>query len=118
VTGGQKDIRRRMSDKHEEFLARVFGGDRTPGSGNQWHAQTDGHNVDFAWDAKSTRSRSMTITIEMLDKLDEQSYPRRSFLPIRFYGDERLSTYRDKVLVDLDDLLELLECADNRSEQE
>jgi hypothetical protein len=106
-----------MSDKHEEFLARVFGGDRTPGSGNQWHAQTDGHNVEFAWDAKSTLARSMTITIDMLDKLDEQSYPRRSLLPIRFYGDERLSTYRDKVLVDLDDLLELLQRSDDRDQQ-
>jgi hypothetical protein len=37
----QKDIKRRMSDRHESWLATMFGGSIAPGSGNQPANQGD-----------------------------------------------------------------------------
>src|ERR1035437_5853045 len=109
--------RHEMGDKHEEWLAEVLGGRKTPGSGNQFRNPMDGrHNryVDtfaFAWDGKSTRSNSISVTRAMLNKAKEQADTERPMIALRFYDDDRLRSYEDWILVKADDFLELLEAA-------
>ena len=110
-----KNLRNRMGDAHEAHIQAVFGGRRTRGSGNQWRDQTDvrmDHReeaVAFAFDGKSTRARSTTITRADLDKLTEQAAELRPCLAVRFYEDDRLKLAEDWYLVAENDLLELVE---------
>jgi hypothetical protein len=105
--------RHAMANAHEDWLARALNGRRTKGSGNQWRDQLDGrlHRLrdDFAWawDAKSTMGKSMSISKETLAKLVEQAGGERPMLPIRFYETERLRKFQDWLLVRADDFLEL-----------
>ena len=100
---------------HEEHLVEVFGGRKTPGSGNQPANPMDGrHNryeqaVAFAWDGKSTRAKSLGITRDMLAKAREQSHGERPMIAVRFYDDDRLRNFDDWDLIQEDDLLELWE---------
>jgi hypothetical protein len=105
----RKDLRYRMGKEHEQFVAKLLGGDRNPGSGNQWHSQGDGHSVGWGWDCKSSLANSMSISLDTLDKLSEQVYPRRPLLPVRFYGNERLTSFRDYIMVGIDDFQMLYE---------
>jgi hypothetical protein len=103
-----------MSDAHEDHLAQVFGGRKTRGSGNQWANQTDGrtnrHDIPFAfaWDGKSTRAASTTVSRADLDKVREQADGDRPILALRFYDDDRLRGSEDWVCLRLDDLAEML----------
>jgi len=103
-----------MSDKHEDLLAEAFGGKKTRGSGNQWANQTDGrtnrHNIPFAfaWDGKSTRHASTTVSRADLAKVTEQADGDRPILALRFYDDDRLRGFEDWLCVRLDDLVEML----------
>lgn len=110
-----KALNRRMSDKHEADLAEWFGGRVTPGSGNQFNRPMDGRqshlnqSVAFAWDGKSTRGASISVTLPMWAKAIEQSHGERPLLPLRFYGDDRLTIIRaDLAVINVHDLLELL----------
>lgn len=111
-------LNRKMSDAHEEFLAYVFGGRRTRGSGNQWNDQADGRMnrreapVAWGWDGKSTRAASITITRNTLDKIVEQAGAERPMLAVRFYDDDRLRGFEDWAMVKVDDLVELLQTID------
>jgi hypothetical protein len=115
-----KDIRRRMSDRHEADLAEWFHGRRTRGSGNQAANPGDGRGnrftdrFGFCWDGKSTLASSISVTLPMLDKLDEQAHGERSLLPLRFYADERLHVRRDMVVVGMDDFREMLDVIEGR----
>lgn len=108
-------LNRKMSDKHEKDLAEWFQGRMTPGSGNQFNNQTDVRQsryeveVAFAIDGKSTMAKSVSITRETLDKLVEQAHGERPLLAVRFYDNERLTSYEDWSMIRTDDLLELLE---------
>lgn len=110
-----RNLRNRMGEAHEAHIQSVFGGRRTRGSGNQWRDQTDvrmDHReeaVAFAFDGKSTRAKSSTITRADLDKLVQQSAELRPCLAVRFYEDDRLKLAEDWYLVAEDDLLELIE---------
>ncbi len=114
-------LAKNMGDKHEQHAAEVYGGRVTPGSGNEWARQTDGrvsryeHAVAFARDCKSTRSRSISIKRDDLDKLCLQAEPERPMMPIRFYDDDRLRGYEDWVLIREDDFLELLQRSETLS---
>lgn len=104
-----------MSDKHEEHLVEIFGGRKTPGSGNQFNNPMDGRHsrystsVAFAWDGKSTRAKSISVTRDMIAKARQQSHGERPMLALRWYLDDRLRTYDDWMLIEEDDLLELME---------
>lgn len=109
------DLKRRMSDHHEEFLSEVFGARRTPGSGNGSANPMDvrqhryDHSVAFAVDGKSTRAKSISVTRTMLDKAVEQAHGERPAIALRFYDDDRLKKYEDWAVVKMDDLIELME---------
>lgn len=86
----------------------------TRGSGNQFANQMDGrHNryedpLAFAWDCKSTRAASITVTREMWRKAREQAHGERPLIPLRFYDSDRLVVGADLVVMNLHDLVELL----------
>jgi len=107
-------LRAQMARRHEEHLAEMLGGSRSAGSGNQWHSPIDGrHNsllrrFGFGWEAKSTRAASFSVSTALLDKTILQAGMERPLLAVRFYGDDRLSSYRDWVMLSLDDLVEML----------
>lgn len=110
--------RHRMGEKHEGWLAALFGGRKTRGSGNQWRDQMDGRTdrrmraFAFAWDGKSTMASSIKIDRPMLKKAVEQAGGERPMIGVRFYDDERLKGYDDWVLVKASDMAEIIEIAE------
>lgn len=108
-------LNRKMSDAHEAYLAEAFGARLTPGSGNQPANPMDARMnryadaVAFAFDGKSTRGQSISVTRSMLTKAREQAHGERPAIALRFYDNDRLTEYEDWVLVLADDLRELME---------
>lgn len=114
---------RKLSDRHEEDLAAILGGQMTKGSGNQFNDPMDGKHeygsqrYTFAWDGKSSLGRSVSVSREMWAKAVDQA---RSFLPmvaLRLYRSERLQVDMDLVAVEVNTFAEILETA-NRTPQE
>lgn len=103
-----------MGDEHEAFLADLFGGHRTRGSGNQWQNPADGRTsrmhvpFAFAWDGKSTLHKSIGVSLAMWDKIREQAGGERPMLALRYYDNQKLDVLRDLVVVDANDFAELL----------
>jgi hypothetical protein len=112
-------LNKRMGDKHEAFLTDILGGRQSRGSGNQWHNPMDGRTsrmttrYAFAWDGKSTLSKSVSVTREMWKKAVEQAGGERPMIGIRFYDTEALDVGLDLALVNLHDLVEVLERANS-----
>lgn len=110
-------LNKKMGDKHEDFLADLFGGRQTRGSGNQWHNPMDGRTsrmtsrFAFAWDGKSTLAKSVSVSLEMWAKAVEQAGGERPMLGLRFYDTEGLDVGLDLALVNAHDLAELIEAA-------
>lgn len=108
---------RKMSDRHEEDLLTLLGGRGTPNSGATWRAPMDGRtsrheaSYAFAWDGKSTLSKSVGVSRAMWDKAVEQAGGERPLLPLRFYDNERLDVGLDLVVLSLHDFVEILEIA-------
>lgn len=106
-----------MGTKHEEFLAELFVGRKTRGSGNQFNNQMDGRNRRYdqphalAWDGKSTLAKSMNISLATWDKAVEQADGEIPMLGIRFYANLQLQVVRDLVLLDAHDFAMILEAA-------
>lgn len=113
-------LAKKMGDKHEEDLAERLGGRKTRGSGNQPANPADGRHdryndpYAFAWDGKSTRGKSITITRDMIEKIEEQAHGERPMLALRWYDSDRLAIGHDWVALKLDDLEELLAAAAER----
>jgi hypothetical protein len=108
-----------MGDKHEAFLATLFGGYASRGSGNQWHNPMDGRTprtlrYSYAWDGKSTLGKSIGVSREMWVKAVEQSGGHTPMLPLRFYDNEALDVGLDLAVVSLHDLAELIETANKQ----
>lgn len=105
-----------MSQRHEAFLVKLFGGRRMKGSGNQQSGQMDGRHdahrgtFAFAWDGKSTFGKSMAVTKEMWAKAVQQSHFERPMIAFRFYASFRLQDDEalDLVLVSAHDQAEVL----------
>lgn len=111
---GTGPIRQKMGKKHEKYLAKLFGGRQTKGSGNQWKDPADGrHNhhdpYAFAWDGKSTLANSISISRTMWGKIVEQAGGERPMLAIRFYDTEDLDVGYDLALIQAEDLAEMRE---------
>ncbi len=113
-----------MGEAHEEWLAELFGGRKTRASGNQWRDQMDGRtnrylsNFAWAWDGKSTLSKSVSVSREMLKKAVEQAGAERPLIALRFYDDERLRNHDDWIVVRADDFMELVTFAQVFSDEE
>jgi hypothetical protein len=111
-----------MSDRHEAFLADVFVGRITRGSGNQWSNQMDVRNNPvtqhhpFAVDGKSTYAKSISVTLEMVDKATEQAQELAPAIGLRWYPDETLRNPIDWVAIPADEFERLL--ADARAWRE
>lgn len=109
---------RKLSDRHEAYLADLFGGRVTLGSGNQWRDQTDvkqphgsAHYL-LAMDGKATLGKSIGVSREMWRKLVEQAGHFIPALPLRFYANEALTRVEvDLVAVEAHVFAEILEDA-------
>lgn len=108
---------RSMSDKHEDYLADLLDGRKAKGSGNQWQNPADGRQSSrhqeyaFAWDAKATLGKSISITRAMWEKISEQARPERPAVPMRWYDNESLKVGQDLIAVDLHDFAAMQEDA-------
>lgn len=104
--------RKKMGDRHEEYLAELFGGRMSRGSGNQWREPADGRHEHhepyaFAWDGKSTLASSISVTRTMWTKIMEQAGGERPMLGIRFYDTRDLDVGHDLVVLRAEDLSEM-----------
>ena len=108
----------KMGDQHEAWAAEFFGGRRSKGSGSQWNSQMDGRQsrhdtpIAFAWDCKSTLGKSIGFSRQMTAKAVDQADGERPMLPLRFYDNERLTSFEDWVAVRADDFREVLDLAE------
>lgn len=109
-----KRTTREMSDAHEDFLAILIDGRRTPGSGNQFNNQMDVRNDArrqhhaFAADGKATLSRSMSVTCAMLTKAREQAHNEAPMIALRWYADETLRKTDDWIMIEAEHFAMLL----------
>lgn len=89
-----------MGRRHVEYVAEVLGITPSAASGSKWQNPADGrsaHDLPYpiAVEGKSTRGKSLTITLEMLAKLCEQALGEHPVLPLRWYGTDDLSLVTD-----------------------
>jgi len=84
-----------MGEAHETYLAEITQGAKTKASGSQWTEQGDTrnhHDLAFAlrMDGKSTRGKSISVTLDMIAKIREQAHGERPGLGLRWYGSDDL----------------------------
>ena len=102
---------KKLSVKHEEDVHEWLGGHLARSSGNQFADQADGRRsryrsaFGFAWDCKAAMpgTKSVSITREMLDKIQAQAHGERPMVPLRFYDSERGHVEHDWVALKMDD---------------
>lgn len=107
-----------MSQRHEDDLVDLLGGERTRNSGAVWSDQADGHQTGldqhwrFTWDGKSTLGKSIGVSRDMLAKLREQSRGLEILLPLRWYANDRLTEVdEDWIAVEAENFATILEDA-------
>lgn len=106
---------RNLSDAHEIFLADLFGGRRTRGSGNQTNNPLDVRldptaPFPMGLEGKSTRSKSLSVSVATWEKLLDQAHGLRPALALRFYrSDNLLVPLHDLVVLNAHDLAELID---------
>lgn len=106
-----------MGRRHVERAAEALGAVPSAGSGNRWQNPADGrspHDAPYpvALEGKSTRGKSITVTLDMLAKLREQALGEHPVLPMCWYGTDDLTVVtEDWAAVPLDFLAELLASA-------
>lgn len=97
---------RDLSDRHEDFLAELIDGRRTPGSGNHFANQGDvrgdhrRQNMAFALDGKATEGKSITIKLSDWEKIVEQAHDEIPGMGLRFYLDGTLRRTVDLIVVE------------------
>jgi hypothetical protein len=105
---------RALSDRHEEFLAKLIDGRRTPGSGNGFANQADvrgdhrRQHYAFALDGKATEAKSITVKLSDWEKIVEQSHDEIPGLALRFYHDGSLRRSTDLIVIDAGTFADLL----------
>lgn len=102
----------------ERAVQAALGLTSTPGSGNQWHAPSDGRtpghpaDVGRGWmvDCKTTVRKSFSLPRQMLEQWEDKAalHGHRFLLPLRFLAADRTGRNRDYVVVPWDDFLELV----------
>lgn len=116
-------LTKRMANSHESDVAVLFGGRRTRGSGNQFNNPADGRLsryralFAFAWDCKSTRAASISVSRKTWEKLREQAGAERPMLPLRFYDTDTLKVGLDLAVIEMDDLRELVTAVEDLREE-
>jgi Holliday junction resolvase len=105
-----------MAQKHENYIAKMYGGRRSPSSGASWSDRGDVRITirdDFAFTAecKTTEKKSYSIKLDTWNKIVEeaQEQNRRPCMFIRF-EDESGKQLADLVLRSIHDDLEMNEC--------
>lgn len=111
-------LNKRMGDKHEDSVNALLDGYASRGSGNQWHNQLDGKmtrvvHYPYGWDCKSTMGKSIGVSRKMWQKAVEQAGGVSPVIPLRFYDNERLDVGLDLAVVNLHDLAQLLQIAND-----
>jgi hypothetical protein len=102
-----------MSERHEKHLVNVLGGRMTKGSGSTFADQGDGKQdyrsgqYVFCWDGKSTMAKSISVSIDMWEKIEEQAHWARPAIPLRFYSDRRGINTLDLVVCSLTDFADM-----------
>jgi hypothetical protein len=103
-----------MGRRHVARAAEVLGAVPSAGSGNRWQNPADGrspHDSPYpvALEGKSTRGKSLTVTLDMIAKLREQALGETPVLPLCWYGtDDLTEVTEDWAAVPLDFLGEIL----------
>jgi len=103
-----------MGRRHVERAAEALGCVPSSGSGNRWQNPADGRSphdkpYPLALEGKSTRGKSISVTLEMIAKLREQSLGENPVLPMCWYGtDDLTEVLEDWAAVPLDFLAEVL----------
>lgn len=106
-----------MGARHVEHAAGVLGAVPSAASGSKWQNPADGRSphdgpYPIAIEGKSTRGKSLAITLDMIAKLREQSLGENPVLPLRWYGtDDLTEVTEDWAAVPLDFLGEVLASA-------
>lgn len=103
-----------MAQRHENYIAKMYGGRRSASSGASWSDRGDVRfevrDYEFTSECKATEKKSYSVKLETWLKIVEeaQEQNRRPCMFIRF---ERESGEKiDLVLRSIDDDLEMLEC--------
>jgi hypothetical protein len=116
---------RKMSERHEDDLVELLGGTRTRNSGAVWSDQADGHQIGldqywrFTWDGKSTLGESIGITRKMIAKMREQARGLEPMIPLRWYGNDRLTEVsEDWIAIEADTFAAILADANAYRAQE
>lgn len=111
---------RKMSDRHEEFLAELFGQHSKimPGSGSGWAKQMDvrgkHHEEEYAFavDGKSTFGESIGVSKAMWDKACEQAHNEIPALALRWYSTYQLDSALDLIVVEAQTFKAMKDCAE------
>ncbi len=111
-----KPITKKLADAHEVDMAELLQGRKTKSSGNQLNDPADGRHAPYdelglAWDCKCAMpgTKSISITREMLSKIEHEAHLLKPAIPIRFYATERGAVEHDWIAIRLQDFLELLD---------
>lgn len=116
----RKDIRKRMSLLHEQYISKLFNGTLSRGSGNQAANPMDGrqdrHRMQYAlaWDCKATLGASISITLTMWLKAIEQARGEIPTIPLRIYHNDRLTEWTDLIVIGLEDFSDIKDDAETR----
>lgn len=110
---------RDLSDRHAEFIEKLFGAPVQRGSGNQSNRQTDNRMpvtrytpIAFCFEGKATRRASLSMTAADWRKLVDQSHDLRPAMAYRWYRpDNTLTPELDTVMVSAHDFAEVLSLA-------
>lgn len=110
---------RDLSDKHADYIAKLFGAPVQRGSGNQFNRPTDNRMqlsrhtpIGFAFEGKATQNESVSVRLADWEKVCEQAHGLRPAMAYRFYRkDNLLAPLADLIAVKADDFAEILELA-------
>ena len=103
-----------MAQRHENHIAKMYEGRRSPSSGASWSDKGDVRfsvrDFEFTSECKVTEKKSYSIKVDTWNKIVEeaQEQNRRPCLFVRFLTES--GKIIDLVLRDINDDLEMLEC--------
>lgn len=105
-------------EKFELHAQSLLGLRGTIASGTKWYDPGDGTSeregilFPFMTDAKCTRSKSWSVSLQFLEQWTRKSseFGKRFLMPLRFITDQM--EYRDYVILTLDDFAEIVEAAE------
>jgi Holliday junction resolvase len=103
-----------MAQRHENHIAKMYEGRRSPSSGASWSDKGDVRfsvrDFEFTSECKATEKKSYSIKVDTWNKIVEeaQEQNRRPCMFVRFQTES--GKIIDLVVRDINDDLEMLEC--------